>query len=689
MQSIHHIIMRNRRFIGRRKELQAMERLLTAESEDWHILHFYGSAGMGKTVLLQQFLSMHEKDFPIIYIDGHSGFQSAQDLLIVIHNQLIDKQMIPASCAVSDVIDELENLARNHSVLALLLDGLDPCEEILRWLKDEFLNSLPINIRVYTAGRMPFDHWQTDYGFESIVRNIHLKPFSKTEWTHYAAVCGITDAQLLYQIGFISQGIPLAVSLLCNRILEQGNLNRLSEADYRSLMQLFDKHLLSEEKLDGVNSSLLSLASLTYTFDQELLEYMLEQPVSTKQFSQLCQSSFVSSHENGGWIVNNGMRWWVRTHLKERFPTAYEQYKQRAETMLERRLSQSNKNQIALKLELAIGKFYLRDSLFTRLVYFGNQHNVTVRAAKKEELPLLADMYQRNLQVSPPYLEDLTHQEQYFSAVWEVDSDAFQIMECEGQWLCFIARVHLTQEIRSILEHIPALQNWIHSNEYEQHDLLYWIISANQPTDWETIHFFLQQLFLPTLSARRVACQLIFPDQAEFLKLVGFETIPEADYVTDNGLRFYYCQMDCREFVQTSDALASTKKDALSIWITLTKKILTHYTELHRQLPLLEQCRLLWGIQLPDEEIIEHVHTMIDQQFQWLKGGTRQEKMQAQILQYAYMKKHGSHETVAVLLDFPPSTYYRQLKKLTHRIALSFQSHPFPVESATDQQAFR
>ena len=388
-------------------------------------------------------------------------------------------------------------------------------------------------------------------------------------------------------------------------------------------MQLFDKHLLSEENLDGVNSTLLSLASLTYTFDQELLEYMQGAPVSSKEFSKLCQSSFVRSYENGGWMVKNGIRWWVRANFRERFPTAYEQYKQRAETMLERRLSQS-KNQIAFKLDLAIRKFYLKDSVFTQLVYFGNQHNLSVRAAKKEELPKLAKMYQHNLKISPPYLEDSSHQEQYFTAVWHADPTAFRIVEHEGQWLCFIAMVQLTQEIRSIFKNIPTMQNWIHSNEFGQNDMLYWIISANQPTDWQTIQFFLYRIFLPTLSSRRVICQMTLPDQFEFLKLIGFEYMPEAEYVTDNGFRFFYCKMDCREYSQPSDITTGENQDEFSIWITLTKKILNHYTALQRQLPLLEQCRQLWGSRLQDEEIIEHVQTIIEQQYEWLKEGTRQ-----------------------------------------------------------------
>ncbi len=165
-----------------------------------------------------------------------NGHPSKQDFLVAILNQLADKQMLTTESAKINVIGKLEYVAKKYAVFVLILDGVDQCHEILDWFKDEFVKILPINIRVYRAGRLPFDNWQTDYGFESIVKNVHIKPFSKVELTQYAATCGITDAHLLYQIGFISQGIPLAIALICNRILEHGNPDRLSETDFPPLL---------------------------------------------------------------------------------------------------------------------------------------------------------------------------------------------------------------------------------------------------------------------------------------------------------------------------------------------------------------------------------------------------------------------------------------------------------------------
>ena len=592
MQSIHDVIMRKRKFIGRKKELQAMEDLLTAKNEEWHILHFYGSAGMGKTVLLQQFALLHEH-YPLIYIDGHQGFQSAEDFLDAMDDQLMHKQLPAIQNLNIHAIEKLKYVARHYPVFVLILDGLDQCQKILNWLKDEFLKGLPANIRVYSAGRLPFDHWQTDYGFESIVKNMQIKPFSKVELTQYAASFGMTDPHLLYQIGFISQGIPSAVTLICHRILEYGSLDRLSEADCRSLMELFSKHLLSEENLDGVNSTLLSLASLTYTFDQELLQYMLGKPVSDMAFTQLCQSPFVEAHTSG-WMVKNGIRWWIRAGFKHRFPDTYTEMKRRADKILERRLLSTNHNHFARKLELALGRFFLKDTEFTRsLIYFGGQKQISIRAAREKELPMLAEMYQKNMQVFPPFLKDDTHQEQYLYDIWKIDPSVIQMIEQNNKCMFFFVLVPLNEAFLSIFKNNPLTKSWVHSTQSGEKDWFYWILSTNQPTDWEIVSFFFKYSFLPTLEGNRVTCMLILEDQAKFLKLLDFEHLSFADYRTASGLKFSFYRLDSRAASSKTNLFLTGEKDEREIWITLTKEILSSLPALERRPQLLEKYKQL------------------------------------------------------------------------------------------------
>lgn len=679
MKSIHDLIMRKRKFVGREKELQAMERLLTAEKEDWHILHLYGSAGIGKTVLLQQFASIHKKDFPIIYMESPYKLQSADDFLASFQRRLISKKMLAADAiqANANAIHQLIHIAKQHPIFVLIIDGFDYYKDILQWLKNEILHQLPFNIRIYTAGRLPFDHWQADYGFEHLVKNLPINPFTKTESTQYAAAHEITDERLLYQIDFISQGIPLAAALICQRISEHGDLEHLSEADYRSLIQLFEKHFLTEEKLNGINRKLLTLASLTYTFDQELLEHMIGKSISESEFKQLAQSPFVDAHANGGWMVKNGMRWWMRTGFKDKFPDAYANVIKRADELLAQRYS--NTNDKSKKLQLAIGRFFLQDTEFTRsLIYFGGQQKINVRAAKKEDLPMLENMYQKNLQISPPFLKDDTHQEQYLHEIWKVNPAYIQLIEHHNKCHFFYVFVPLNEQIHSIFKSNPVTEAWIRTVQPDENDWLYWMISTNQPTDWEIVNCFFQQSFLPALENRRITCLFLLEDQAKFLKLLGFKHLAFADYLAASGLKFTFYQLDARN--ESSETGIETKsvfakeKDEQGKWVNLTKKILSHFPRIERQLPLLEECRQLIASEREYDELAEQIRKTIKQQYEWLAKGSNQEKTQAKILKYAYFNTRESHESVADFLNIPASTYYRQLKKLVYAIASALQS---------------
>src|SRR5690625_1141110 len=393
MQSIHDLILKNRKFIGREKEIMAMNNLLFATDKDWHILHFYGPLGIGKTVLLKHFAKSHN-ELPIIYIDGHRGIQSSQQFLKACDGEL---NMLTNSATAElhghDSITKIQALTKEHPIVILMLDGLDQCQSILDWLKNDFIPLLPTNIRIFSAGRFPLNDWQTDYGYEKLVKNIQLKPFRKDEWTAYACEYGITNPQLLYQIGYISQGIPLAVAIICSHILENEPMQKLTLTDRQRLLNLIDKYLFIGNHLDGLNSTLLILASITYTFDQELLEYMLGKSIADQDFIDLCQSSFVDAHPTEGWIINNGIRWWIRRGFKEKFPDTYATYIKRADTLLKQRLANTNpKNRLKI-LEITIGRFFLKDTVFTRsLVYFEGDRQLRLRSERKNDIPLLAMM---------------------------------------------------------------------------------------------------------------------------------------------------------------------------------------------------------------------------------------------------------------------------------------------------------
>lgn len=125
---------------------------------------------------------------------------------------------------------------------------------------------------------------------------------------------------------------------------------------------MFDRVILHPDNLSGVNRLLLDLASLVYTFDHEMLEYILGETIPTAEFQLLCQSSFVRVNPEGGWTVSNGIRRWAKEGLNRRSPEAYAQYKLRAEQILERRTAAAASSANEVQQEMRSGKMFLHDN---------------------------------------------------------------------------------------------------------------------------------------------------------------------------------------------------------------------------------------------------------------------------------------------------------------------------------------
>src|SRR5690606_36353650 len=142
-----------------------------------------------------------------------------------------------------------------------------------------------------------------------------------------------------------------------------------------------------------------TLASVPYTFDQEMLEYMLGEPIPAAAFAQLCHSPFVGIHASGGWCVREGYRRWARAGIRECFPDRFELYKQRAGEILERRILATNQGGTASNpLALEVGKLFLNENeIVHSFICFSDSRHYRMRDAEESELPLLSEIYQRNL----------------------------------------------------------------------------------------------------------------------------------------------------------------------------------------------------------------------------------------------------------------------------------------------------
>jgi hypothetical protein len=674
VKKVHELLKERRHFVGRTLELDLMTNRLSQAPENWGIVHLHGPAGIGKTALLQQ-LALINKPIPSVYIEGNPTFEHPEQFEQAVYRQLVQAGLIEdTDLATESALTVIVNaIAEKHGALLLLLDGLDEWTEIEQWIREEWLISLSINIKVFSAGRRPLSSWQAYDIWVQLIRNEPLGPLTKPDWIGYAANYGITDTNLLDLIGRLSEGVPLAVTLICNHIHSQGERWQQAQ-DYRPILNMLDNVMLHPNNLSGIDRRLLDIASLVYTFDHEMLEYILDLPIPDDDFHKLCHSPLVRVHPEAGWSVNNGIRRWAKGGLKARSPEAYEQYKSRAENILERRMTAVTLPDGTLQHKLRSGKVFLQDNdIIHSFVYYDDNQQFHGRPARQEDILPLHKMYQQHIVAYPENLPDTSQQEQYLGDIWKVDPTRIQVFERDGLLAGFYCALPLDHpHLRTILSNNPATRAFIECTAAESHDWLYWLIASDPPLDQGFSGGILRTILRDKLPGKRITMMMPSVEFIEAAKLFGFEAIPQAYYPSTDGCCFHFFRLDAR--VPEIVGMPGDQADATQ-WLELTKKLLASYSQLELQEPLLRQCQQLWGTTYSLTQLVTYVRNTIKHDWKRLSQGTLKEQSMAQILRHAYLNRIGTHELVTERLDLPSSTYYRHLNKLIREIARSLQFH--------------
>jgi hypothetical protein len=672
MKKVHELLAEKRYFVGRLEELALMTEHLSQKSESWGIVHLHGPSGIGKTALLQQFALIHEP-IPSVYIHANPAFPDPEHFEQAVRRKLapwlpfqpVDRIME------GSLADALNTLAMKNGGLILLLDGLSEWSGIEQWLREEWLVSLTTNVRVFSAGRQPLVRWQTHDSWAHLIRHIPVGPLTKSEWMQFALQQGITDHKTIDLIGRVTEGVPLAINLVCNEIRSQGGKWN-PEMEPRSILDLFDRVILHPDNLSGVNRLLLDLASLVYTFDHEMLEYIWGQSIPTEVFQQLCQSSFVRVHPKGGWTVSNGIRRWAKEGLKKRAPEAYKRFKYRAEQILERRVDTLAPSGRLLPQVLSSGKVFLYDNeVIQGFIYYDDEQRLLDRPARRADIPMLQDMYLRHIVAYPENLPDTSHQEQYLPEIWEMEPSVIHVFEREGRLAGFYAALPLDHPaLREILNRNPATRAFVACTPPEPCDWLYWLIASDPPLDPGFSGQIVREMLQHKLPGNRITMMMPSVEFTEAARLAGFREVPAAFYPSSDGCNFYFFQLDARGHNRQDPSIATADP---KIWMEITKKLLASYTRLETQTSVLQQCQRMWGTNHSQEQLAKYVQQTILGEWRRLRQGTPKEQKLAQILYYAFMHKVGTHEIVAERLGLPSSTYYRHLGKLIRELARSLQ----------------
>ncbi|MEH2027555.1 ATP-binding protein [Nostoc sp.] len=196
---------RNRKFVGRGRELELFLDAIASRELPFHILHVFGPGGVGKTTLMHQFLRFSEQhQIPCLYVEARNVEAVPESFL----NTLRSLMGLNESDSPMHVL--AQRLERN----VILIDTYEAITQLDEWLREVFLPHLSVDTLIVIAGRNPpSSSWCSDPGWQALMHTLPLRNLSPEESQTYLITRDIPTSQHQAILDF-THGHPLALSLV-------------------------------------------------------------------------------------------------------------------------------------------------------------------------------------------------------------------------------------------------------------------------------------------------------------------------------------------------------------------------------------------------------------------------------------------------------------------------------------------
>ncbi|MDQ0111299.1 LuxR family transcriptional regulator [Paenibacillus harenae] len=324
----------SRLMVGRSAEINAFIGMLEDERRTKRLIHLFGTAGVGKSCLLDELQrQVRLRGIASIAMDSE-GFWRSPDafclhMLRSLRSLEPDDEGLDASSLLERSIRTLNEKSASER-LVLFLDNYETMEALDHWLREYFLKRLHENVLIVTAGRHALSEgWILSPVWRSHIARIYLDHLPYEAVERYARYCQISDPSLVRDIWRRSKGHPLTLSLLAffweNQEPHAGEERSAEETD--SLPFIVSQWL---REIPGEHMRpLVEAASVLRYFNQDTLSFMMEKEVTSPEFYQLIRFSFVRRTDSG-WTVHALMREAVIQELRLRSPQLYDRLQTRA-----------------------------------------------------------------------------------------------------------------------------------------------------------------------------------------------------------------------------------------------------------------------------------------------------------------------------------------------------------------------
>lgn len=250
---------RQRRFVGRRAELELFGAALREEEPPFNLLFIHGPGGIGKTALIDQYARLAvEARRRVLRLDGHEIQASPHGFALALAGAL----------GLAEGEDPIPALSRLRAPV-LLIDTFEALEPIEGWIRDRLLPLLPANAVTVIAGRNPpSDPWRSDPGWADLSRIISLRNLRPEESRALLAARGVPPERHEDILRF-THGHPLALSLAAEVAREGHIAADLTTAGLEVLAPLLKRFVAGAPSL--LHRQALEAASVAYRTTQATL----------------------------------------------------------------------------------------------------------------------------------------------------------------------------------------------------------------------------------------------------------------------------------------------------------------------------------------------------------------------------------------------------------------------------------